>query len=62
MFKSKVIDNDITQEKTDYKKAVTINLWASTHKKLRMYAAEHDTNVSALLEKWAQYHMEEGDK
>ena len=41
---------------TDPRKAVTINLKASYHKKLKMYAVMHDTTVSALVESWIEQH------
>lgn len=53
---------DTINVKEDYKKTVTIKLWASTHKKLRAYAVEHDTNVSALFEQWAREHLEKRAK
>ena len=40
----------------DPRKAVTINLKASLHKKLKMYAGMHDTTVSALVESWIEEH------
>ena len=44
---------------TDPRKAVTINLKASLHKKLKMYAVMHDTTVSALVEAWIEEHCSE---
>ena len=41
---------------TDPRKAVTINLKASLHKKLKMYAVMNDTTVSALVESWIEQH------
>ena len=40
----------------DPRKAVTINLKSSSHKKLKVYAAMHDTTASALVESWIAEH------
>ena len=44
------------EDPNDPKKAVTINLRASSHKKLKMFAVMNDTNASALIEQWIDEH------
>ena len=44
------------EDAKDPRKGVTINLKASSHKKLKLYAVMHDTTASALIESWIEQH------
>ena len=44
------------EDPKDPRKDVTINLKASSHKKLKLYAVMHDTTASALIESWIEQH------
>ena len=44
------------EDPQDPRKGVTINLKASSHKKLKLWAVMHDTTASALIESWIEQH------